>query len=171
MVKKKFSLPLPLHGLNRKLFEKLRFQSMLLHIYDGGLLPAGKKESARMTTMRSRMVTYVIEQLAQNCIDAGGKNNLQLCLVSRAVPNWKIYIAVVKPDGLTPWQQLDQVARPIRNEEGYQAVLREIDTLMGVAPESIPVDSGTPEADRLEVLAILAEDYERKHPRGCNASD
>jgi penicillin-binding protein 1A len=48
--------------------------------------------------------------------------------------------------------------KPIKTEEAHQAALAEIDTLFGAA-------SGTPEANRLEVLCILVADYERKtHP-------
>lgn len=48
--------------------------------------------------------------------------------------------------------------RPIRNDEDHGRALQEIETLWG-APE------GTPEADRLEVLAILVEDYESRNFR------
>ena len=48
--------------------------------------------------------------------------------------------------------------RPIRNEADYDAVLQEIDRLMGVSP-------GTPEADFLEVLVTFVEEYEtRRRP-------
>jgi penicillin-binding protein 1A len=48
--------------------------------------------------------------------------------------------------------------KPIRTPEEHRAALTEIDRLFGSAP-------GTPEGDRLEVLAILIADYERKnHP-------
>lgn len=43
--------------------------------------------------------------------------------------------------------------KPIRSEADYDAVLAEIDRLMGVTP-------GTPESDRLEVLVTLVERYE-----------
>lgn len=43
--------------------------------------------------------------------------------------------------------------RPIRNEHDYQAALREIDRLMGAAP-------GTPDEDKLDVLATLVNAYE-----------
>lgn len=46
--------------------------------------------------------------------------------------------------------------KPIRTDEELRETLEEIDGLMDAEP-------GTPEGDRLEVLAILAEDYERKH--------
>jgi HTH-type transcriptional regulator/antitoxin HigA len=45
--------------------------------------------------------------------------------------------------------------KPIRNEMEYEDALREIDALFAAEP-------GTPEADRLEVLVILAEAYEAK---------
>jgi len=46
--------------------------------------------------------------------------------------------------------------KPIRTEADYQATLNEIDRLI----ESQP---GTPEGDRLDVLATLVEAYEAKH--------
>lgn len=45
--------------------------------------------------------------------------------------------------------------RPIRTDEDHEAALREIETLWG-AP------LGTPEGDRLDVLATLVEAYEEK---------
>jgi HTH-type transcriptional regulator/antitoxin HigA len=45
--------------------------------------------------------------------------------------------------------------RPIRNEIDHKAALTEIDLLWDAK-------DGTPEADRMEVLAILVEDYESK---------
>ncbi len=45
--------------------------------------------------------------------------------------------------------------KPIRTPEDHQEILDEIASLMGAAP-------GTPEAERLEVLAILASEYERR---------
>jgi HTH-type transcriptional regulator / antitoxin HigA len=48
--------------------------------------------------------------------------------------------------------------KPIRNERQHRAALREIERLWSVRP-------GTPDHDRLEVLATLVEDYEEKrHP-------
>ena len=48
--------------------------------------------------------------------------------------------------------------RPIRNEEEHRAALEEIEALWGAA-------EGTPEGDRLDVLATLADAYEdRKWP-------
>ncbi len=46
--------------------------------------------------------------------------------------------------------------KPIRTEAEYAAVLDEVDTLWD-APE------GSPEADRLEVLALLIQTYEARH--------
>jgi HTH-type transcriptional regulator / antitoxin HigA len=46
--------------------------------------------------------------------------------------------------------------RPIRNKREHQAVLREIETLWDAR-------EGSAEADRLEVLVLLVEAYERKH--------
>jgi HTH-type transcriptional regulator/antitoxin HigA len=44
---------------------------------------------------------------------------------------------------------------PIRSEADYDAAIREIKRLW----DSVP---GTPDADRLEVLAILAEDFQKR---------
>ena len=46
--------------------------------------------------------------------------------------------------------------RPIKNEKDYNSALRQIEQLLNAAP-------GTPEGDRLEVLATLVEVYEDKH--------
>lgn len=46
--------------------------------------------------------------------------------------------------------------KPIRTEEDYQAAMQEVERLM-------EFESGTPEADRLDVLATLIEAYEAKH--------
>jgi HTH-type transcriptional regulator/antitoxin HigA len=46
--------------------------------------------------------------------------------------------------------------RPIRSRRDYQEALREVERLWE-APEK------SPEANRLEVVALLIEDYERKH--------
>lgn len=48
--------------------------------------------------------------------------------------------------------------RPIRTEEDYEAALREIARLMELDPAA-----GTSDADKLEVLATLVEDYEDDH--------
>jgi HTH-type transcriptional regulator/antitoxin HigA len=48
------------------------------------------------------------------------------------------------------------VIKPIRSEGDYQAALKEIDTLL----ESQP---GTPESDRMDVLATLVEAFEARH--------
>lgn len=48
--------------------------------------------------------------------------------------------------------------KPVRTAEDHRAALEEISRLFGAAP-------GTPEADRLEVLVILAADYEHRHYR------
>lgn len=45
--------------------------------------------------------------------------------------------------------------RPIRRDEDHRAALAEVDRLWGAA-------AGTPEADMLEVLAILIDEYERR---------
>lgn len=46
--------------------------------------------------------------------------------------------------------------RPVRSEEEYQQALLEIEELWDCEP-------GTPSHDRLEVLAILVDAYEREH--------
>lgn len=46
--------------------------------------------------------------------------------------------------------------KPIRNEADYEASLKEIEALMDSQP-------GTPEGDRMEVLATLVEAYEESH--------
>lgn len=46
--------------------------------------------------------------------------------------------------------------RPIKTETDYRAVLTEIEGLMHVEDDCL-------EGDRLDVLATLVEDYERKH--------
>ncbi|MBK6594026.1 MAG: transcriptional regulator [Burkholderiales bacterium] len=48
--------------------------------------------------------------------------------------------------------------RPIHTEADYKAALREISALMETDP-----DYGTPDGDRLDVLAILVQAYEAKH--------
>ena len=46
--------------------------------------------------------------------------------------------------------------RPIKNENDYSAALAEIEMLWGA-------DEGTVEGDKLDILLVLAEDYEDKH--------
>lgn len=46
--------------------------------------------------------------------------------------------------------------KPIRSETDYRAALSEIESLWDT-------EEGTPEADLLEVLALLVQDYERRH--------
>ena len=46
--------------------------------------------------------------------------------------------------------------KPIHTEIDYRATLREIETLMTAT-------AGSPEGDRLDVLVILVEAYERSH--------
>lgn len=46
--------------------------------------------------------------------------------------------------------------KPIRTEADYQAALREVESLMSA-------EFGTPEGDRLDVLATLVDAYEAKH--------
>jgi HTH-type transcriptional regulator/antitoxin HigA len=46
--------------------------------------------------------------------------------------------------------------RPTRSEEEHETALAEIYSLWDAAP-------GTPEADRLDVLMLLVEDYEKQH--------
>lgn len=46
--------------------------------------------------------------------------------------------------------------KPIRNKKDYQAALAEVDRLWDAAAKSTA-------ADRLEVLSLLIEQYEREH--------
>lgn len=46
----------------------------------------------------------------------------------------------------------------IKTEEEYEHIMAEIDELLDIDP-----DAGTPEGDRLDLLILLAEDYESKH--------
>ena len=48
--------------------------------------------------------------------------------------------------------------QPIRTEADYRATLRQISTLMEFDPEP-----GTPEGDRLDILATLVQAYEARH--------
>ncbi len=48
--------------------------------------------------------------------------------------------------------------RPIRTKADYKATLKEISTLMASDP-----NLGTPEGDRLDILATLVQAYEAKH--------
>ncbi len=48
--------------------------------------------------------------------------------------------------------------QPIRNEQDYQSALAEISELMASDPEL-----GSPDGDRLDVMATLVEAYEKKH--------
>jgi HTH-type transcriptional regulator/antitoxin HigA len=48
------------------------------------------------------------------------------------------------------------VIKPIRTKADHEAALREIERLWGA-------DEGTPEGDRLDVLATLVEAYEQAH--------
>jgi antitoxin component HigA of HigAB toxin-antitoxin module/mRNA-degrading endonuclease HigB of HigAB toxin-antitoxin module len=52
-------------------------------------------------------------------------------------------------------KKMNDLIRPIRNDADYQAALVEIGALFNAAP-------GTAEADRVEVLAVLVADYERR---------
>jgi len=49
---------------------------------------------------------------------------------------------------------MTDTVRPIRNNAGHQAALKEIERLWGSAP-------GTPEGDRLDLLMTLVDGYER----------
>ena len=48
------------------------------------------------------------------------------------------------------------ILRPIRNEEDHETALEEIEALW-------EAESGTPKADRLDVLVMLVEAYEAGH--------
>jgi len=51
-----------------------------------------------------------------------------------------------------------KVIRPLRNEREYEAALDEIEQYFENEPRS-----GTAEADRFDLLALVIEDYEKKH--------
>jgi HTH-type transcriptional regulator/antitoxin HigA len=51
-----------------------------------------------------------------------------------------------------------KVMRPLRNEGDYEAAVDEIERYFDREPRK-----GTPEADRFDLLALLIEDYERRH--------
>ena len=55
-----------------------------------------------------------------------------------------------------PFRVTAMTLRPIRTKRGHQAAFREIEVLWE-AP------NGSPKADRLEVLTLLVEAYEREH--------
>jgi HTH-type transcriptional regulator / antitoxin HigA len=51
-----------------------------------------------------------------------------------------------------------KVIRPLRSEADYDAALEEIERYFDDEP-----NLGTPKADRFDLLALIIEDYERKH--------
>jgi len=51
-----------------------------------------------------------------------------------------------------------KMIRPLRSETDYDAALAEIEPYFEREPAP-----GTPEADRFDLLALVIEDYERKH--------
>jgi HTH-type transcriptional regulator / antitoxin HigA len=51
-----------------------------------------------------------------------------------------------------------KVIRPLRSEADYDAALKEIERYFETEPKP-----STPEADRFDLLALIIEDYERKH--------
>jgi HTH-type transcriptional regulator/antitoxin HigA len=51
-----------------------------------------------------------------------------------------------------------KMIRPLRSEANYDAALEEIERYFENEPKS-----GTEEADRFDLLALVIEDYERKH--------
>lgn len=53
-------------------------------------------------------------------------------------------------------EALAEDIRPIRTDEDHLAAMREIEALWGAEP-------GTPEGDKLDVLATLVDAYEREH--------
>ena len=52
----------------------------------------------------------------------------------------------------------EKVIRPLRSEADYDAALDEVERYFENDPKP-----GTPEADRLDLLALIIEDYERKY--------
>ena len=53
---------------------------------------------------------------------------------------------------------LAQLVKPIRTQDDYQACLQEVSALVDMDPAP-----GTPEGDRLDVMATMVEAYEVKH--------
>ncbi len=51
-----------------------------------------------------------------------------------------------------------KMIRPLRSEADYDAALEEIERYFESEPRP-----GTPEADRFDLLALVIEDYEKKH--------
>jgi HTH-type transcriptional regulator/antitoxin HigA len=51
-----------------------------------------------------------------------------------------------------------KVIRPLRSEADYDAALAEIERFFDNAPKP-----GTPKADRFDLLALVIEDYEKRH--------
>lgn len=51
-----------------------------------------------------------------------------------------------------------KIIRPLRSEADYDSALEEIERYFEKEPES-----GTSEADRFDLLALVIEDYEKKH--------
>jgi HTH-type transcriptional regulator/antitoxin HigA len=51
-----------------------------------------------------------------------------------------------------------KVIRPLHSEREYEAAIDEIEAYFDNEPKK-----GTPEADRFDLLALVIEDYERKH--------
>ncbi|MGT2438950.1 helix-turn-helix domain-containing protein [Bradyrhizobium betae] len=51
-----------------------------------------------------------------------------------------------------------KMIRPLRSESDYDAALEEIERYFESEPKP-----GTPEGDRFDLLALVIEDYERKH--------
>lgn len=51
-----------------------------------------------------------------------------------------------------------KLIRPLRSESDYDAALEEIERYFDNEPKP-----GTPEGDRFDLLALVIEDYERKH--------
>jgi HTH-type transcriptional regulator/antitoxin HigA len=50
------------------------------------------------------------------------------------------------------------IGRPLRSERDYEAAIDEIEAFFEDEPKK-----GSPEADRFDLLALLIEDYERRH--------
>ena len=51
-----------------------------------------------------------------------------------------------------------KIIRPLRSEREYEAAVDEIERYFDTEPKK-----GSPDADRFDLLALLIEDYERKH--------
>jgi penicillin-binding protein 1A len=81
--------------------------------------------------------------------------DVELCIKIRV--NFALgLVLVVKPVSRQEGEEsMNEPIRPVRTEADYQAALAQIGALFNA-------DTGTPDADRLEVLSVLVADFERR---------